>query len=433
MRDTRVHRIQFELRRIARMPPPLLAQKAVLKLIGLTVWFILLPATTLLHLAGYRRVTVFTDRIGHLALEPDCLLKEQTLGIIPKKRWFILAPPGRVANLHLLGYWEPHIQVYKGRVACYILANMSHFGLMRYDISHYILSIDEPHAAYRIYAQWGSRPPLLALTEGDIEWSGKALQELGVPEGAWFVCVHVREPGFSPADEELHAHRNANIKNIIPAIQEITRRNGWVVRIGDTTMAPLPQMPQVIDYAHHPMKSERLDIILCAKARFILGNTSGIALVGSVFGVPCALVNMIPMSTLGLLSSDISIPKLCWSMTKEHYLSFNGIMGSPISNYRYASLFSKDSIRVDENSEEDIHDLVVEMLDRLDGQFIETEDDHKLQQHYLSLFHPGHYSYGASSHVGTMFLRRHHNLLTTTNDVAHSKSGGTNNGPTMIT
>lgn len=65
--------------------------------------------------------------------------------------------------------------------------------------------------------------------------------------------------------------------------------------MGDTTMEPLPFLPQVIDYAHHPLRSPRLDIILCARARCILGNTSGIFLVGSIFGVPSA-ANMVPMS-----------------------------------------------------------------------------------------------------------------------------------------
>ena len=42
-------------------------------------------------------------------------------------------------------------------------------------------------------------------------------------------------------------------------------------------------------------------------SKFILGNTSGIALVGSIFGTPCALANMTPISASGFNSKDISI------------------------------------------------------------------------------------------------------------------------------
>lgn len=412
-----VARVNYEWRRIRQQTPFMLVCKAACRILSLVLWLLLLPLTVVLHIAGYRRVTVFTDRIGHLALEPDCLLKEQSLGLIPKRRWFILALPERAANKHLLNYWKPLIRIYEGKTICFVLASMSRWFFMRHDISRYILANNKAPDAYRIYALWSDRPSLLTLTDADMEWGDQALRQLGLPDGAWFVCVHVREPGFSPIDEELHAHRNSSIEAAIPAMQEITRRGGWVIRIGDPTMKPLPPLPQVIDYAHHPMKCDRTDIILCAKARFLLGNTSGIALVSSAFGVPCAIANAIPTPTLWFNAHDISIPKLLWSEHLGRHLCFDEAMAPPIAEYRYATLFRKAGIRVDENSAEDIRDLAIEMLDRLEGQFLETEDDRKLQQHYLALFRPGHFSYGAASHVGTMFLRKHRSLLATTNDV----------------
>jgi putative glycosyltransferase (TIGR04372 family) len=379
--------------------------------VRLVLWFILLPLTFALHLAGYRRVTVFTDRIGHLALEPDCLLKEQALGLIPKRRWFILAPPGRVANRHLLGYWKPFIRVHEDRIACFLLASMSMWGLMRYDISRYLLAARQAQLAYRIYSQWEDRPPLLSLNREDEDWGKDALRQLGIPEGAWFVCVHVREPGFSPVDEELHAHRNGDVGATLPAIKEIVSRGGWVVRIGDPTMTPLQPLTRVIDYAHHPTKSERLDIILCAKARFILGNTSGIALVGSVFGVPCAVANMIPIPTLWFGARDISIPKLLWSEDHGRYLRFDEIFGSPIADFRYANLYAESRIRVDENSAADITDLVVEMLDRLDGKFSQLDDDDRRSQRFRSLFRDNHYAVDSCARNGALYLRKHAFLL----------------------
>lgn len=76
-------RLKFELRRIRNMPILTLLGKAASKLLGHILGLLLLPVTALLHLADFRHVTIFTDRIGHLALEPDCLLKEQMLGHIP--------------------------------------------------------------------------------------------------------------------------------------------------------------------------------------------------------------------------------------------------------------------------------------------------------------------------------------------------------------
>lgn len=403
--------MEFEYRRISRLRPSTLVSKLALKVLGIFVWVMLLPLTVFLHLRGYRRVMVFTDRIGHLALEPDCLLKEQALGLIPKRRWFVLAPPGRVSNQHLLQYWKPLIRVFEDPVACFILSSISRFGLMRYDIRHYILAANKAHTAYRIYSQWGKRQPLIKLTPSDEEWSAQVLPRMGLPEGAWFVCVHVREGGFSPIDEEIHAHRNGSIEAVIPAIQEITRRGGWVIRIGDPTMKQLPPLPHVIDYAHHSMKCERLDVILCAKARLLLGNTSGITLVGTLFGVPCALANVIPISTLWFGDSDISIQKLLWSEQHGRLLRFDEAMASPASEYRYAALYQQAGLVVVENSDEEIRDLVIEMFDRLDGKFVVNSEDRDLARHYRSLIHESHCSFHSRASVSTLFLRRHAELL----------------------
>jgi putative glycosyltransferase (TIGR04372 family) len=252
---------------------------------------------------------------------------------------------------------------------------------------------------------------MLSLTAADMEWGEMALRRLGIPKGAWFVCVHVRESGFSPIDEELHLHRNGSIENVIPALKEITNRGGWVIRIGDPTMTPLPPIPQTIDYAHHAMKSERLDVILCARSRFILGCTSGISIVGSVFGIPCAIANMIPVLDLWFNSKDISIPKLLWLEKNGRYIRLDEATASHVSKYRYASLYRDAGIRVEENSAEDILDLTIEMFDRLEGKFMILDSDEELLSCFLSLIEKDHYAFGSCAVISTVFLRKHASLL----------------------
>jgi putative glycosyltransferase (TIGR04372 family) len=411
MTPINLRRLEFELRRIRRIPLPTLAGKVATKFLGLGLGLALLPVTALLHLAGYRHVTIFTDRIGHLALEPDCLLKEQALGNIPHRKWIMLAPPGRVANEHLLTYWQPHFWIVRSRFACFLIASMSRWGLMRYDVSRYVRAIGKAQAAYRVYTEWCDRLPLLRLTEQDEAWGRQKLQGLGLPEGAWFVCVHAREGGFSPIDEELHSHRNNNIENTISAVQEVTKRGGWVIRIGDPSMRHLPQIPQVIDYAHHHMKSARLDIVLCAKARFFLGNTSGIALVSSAFGVPCALTNMIPAASLWFGKRDISIPKLIWSQHLGRNLRLDELLNSAVATYQYAVLYEADGLQATENNSDDIHNLACEMLDRLDSCFVMNEADETRWMKVEVLLNHKHYSYRSAARFGVSFLRNHPELL----------------------
>ncbi|MDB5813316.1 MAG: hypothetical protein JWN23_433 [Rhodocyclales bacterium] len=403
-------RINFEYRRIGRYSLATLLIKVTKHALSAALWLFLMPFSVVLHCAGFRRVTVFCDRIGHLALEPDCLLKAQRLGLLPQRRYFVLAPPSRVANPHLLNYWRPMIRAYEHPLSCFVLGSMSRWILMRHDISEYLLA-PAAQTAYSIQSAWGNRPPLLSLSAEDIAWSEAALRRIGLPLGSWFICLHVREGGFSPVDEALHAHRNGSISATLPAISEITRRGGWVVRIGDPTMQPMIDIPGLIDYAHHVDKSPRLDVVLCARARFILGNTSGVALVGSVFGVPCAIANAIPISTLWFREHDISIPKLLYSNAVGRYLRLDEILNSAIANYRYSALYQAAGLRVEENSAEDIRELVVEMLERLTGSFNESAEDRELSRRLLKLFDRQHYGFGSSARTGTLFLRRHADLL----------------------
>lgn len=379
--------------------------------VSVVLWLLLLPFTLIVHLAGFRRLTVLVGRVGHLAGEPDSFLKAHALGMVRPGRYFMLAPPRDVANAALLGYWRPYIPMIKHPLACWVLGAMSRWVLMRHDMSRYVLKLDASQEIYRINAAWKERTPLLALSQDDLSWSDGQFAALGLPRGSWFVCVHVREPGFSRTDEPAHAHRNADPRAVRTAMEEIVRRDGWCVRMGDPSMTPLEPMSGLIDYAHHPLRSDRLDVALCARAKFFLGNTSGLALVSSVFGVPSALVNLIPLSTMPYLPNDLGIPKLLRSAVDGRVLSFAEALASPVGNFRYARLYSDAGLEPVENSAEEILELVEEMLDRIDGAYVPAPEDESLQRRFKTLLRPGHYGYGAASRIGAAFLRRHAGLL----------------------
>ena len=181
--------------------------------------------------------------------------------------------------------------------------------------------------------------------------------------------------------------------------------------MGDPSMKAMPSIEGVIDYAHFPLRSDRMDVFLCAGCRFFLGNTSGLSMISTVFGVPCALVNMIPLTSMGWLSGDLCIPKLLRKRNDARYLSFAEILASEIGNYRMSSFYRDAGIEIDDNSPEDIFDLTVEMLDRLDGHGDKYRDYLKLQQAFARLLKPQHYGYGTAARIGGLFLAKHPELF----------------------
>ena len=387
------------------------ARELILRGSRLAGCVLLSPFTLLLHLAGFRRIPFITHRIGHLAAEIDCFLKEKALGRLPRYRWFVLAPASRVANLYLVNYLAQHVTVISNPLACIIIEIMTFWRIMVYDISDYVLALNGAATYYRINNEWDGRPPILSLTSEDREAGWRKLEQMGVPKGAWFVCFHARECGFSPEDESVHSYRNSDVIALIPSLREIRRRGGWCIRMGDPSMKPLPTIEGVIDYAHHPLRSDLMDVFLCASCRFFLGNTSGLFIISTVFGVPCALVNIIPVTSMGWFSGDLCIPKLLRKRNETRYLCFDEILASEVSNYRMASFYRDAGIEIEDNSPEDILDLTVEMLDRLDGHQDKYIDYLKLQEAFALLLKPQHFAYGTAARIGGLFLAKHRELL----------------------
>jgi putative glycosyltransferase (TIGR04372 family) len=313
-----------------------------------------------------------------------------------------------VANGHLLDYWKQHMGVVSGLWATILAPFASHAGL-RHEVHRYSVSIDATAAYVGVQNAWRGRPPILALRATDRERGRDCLQSLGVPRDAWFVGVHCRESGYAP--NEIHDYRDADISNYVPAMQEIVRRGGWCVRLGDPTMKPMPRLQGAIDYAHHTVRSAWMDVFLCAEARFVLGSSSGLYQVATIFGVPSAVPNLAPVSTLSYGTEDVSIPKLLFSEREGRYLTFPEIFASPMANCRFSRIYQESGIRVEENNADDVRALCSEMVDRTNGVAAYTAHDETLQRRYKALFRPGHYSYGTVTRVGRDFLRKYEHLL----------------------
>ncbi len=378
-------------------------------IIGQLVGFLLYPLCWVMNI---KFIPISTLAIGHLAGELDCYVKEGILGLRPQYRSVLLVLRKNVANQHFLNYWRKYILIIENPVLYFLLGPLRRSVLSRYNVEKYFCGDYTGVAFPAIQKQYYGRPPVLSLTDLDRKRGWKLLHDLGMREGAWFVCVHCRENGYG-----YHKHkeslRNVDVDSYFLAMQEIVARGGWVVRVGDPTMKPIPKMKNVIDYAHLGVKSDWIDVFLCASCRFFLGSNSGLSNLASVFGVASGITNIAgPVSAVFPYGpQDIGIPKLIWSKKEKRYLGFKEILTSAIGNFRTDLLFAKYNIRVIDNSPEDIRDVALEVLERLEGKISYSEEDEKLQQRFKSLMNAAHFSYGAISRVGRSFLRKYEYLL----------------------
>ncbi len=375
------------------------------------------PLAFLLRLAGYRFIVISNpDRVGHLAAEVDGYLKQIELGDIPPAKALFLLKRKKLANRAVLEMWERYITVISNEFLRLLLKPFLRLPSITMKLSDAVLGIDTAATYYTTLHRWQGRPPVAWLS-GELVTRARAdLARMGLPENAWYVCIHSREGGYSPRDEHVHEYRNSEIATCTLAMDEIVARGGYCIRMGDATMEKLAPRPGVIDYATSAFKSDYLDLYLCANTRFFLGNTSGLCILSTIFNLPSVLVNMIPYGACyGPAPGDISIPKkLC--DTEGKLLHFPDIFASSAAAFRHAGLYREHGIGIVDNSPEEIRDAAVEMLDRLDGIFTATAEDEARQARFRGFLQPHHYCYGATSRIGRDFLRQHAALLEPSGD-----------------
>jgi putative glycosyltransferase (TIGR04372 family) len=361
----------------------------------------------------------FVCTIGNTGVY-DGYFKAAKLGLRSPSRTIVLMQRGTPApvNPHMLSYWSEYIDFVHEPAEIARLAPMSA-----------VLS-DEDSGPFRIgdrylnthslmaLAQRGwdreSRPPLFELRREDRVWGRYVLARMGIPKNAWFACLHVRGGG-AKGDEPF---RQGQISDYMQAIDSVTKRGGWVIRMGDPSMPALPPLARVIDYVHSSARCARMDVFLCAECRFFIGTSSGLYTVAYAFGRPVVQTNYLPTCTIHFSARDLFIPKLARRLIGGEMLSMRELMSAPFSmggnNGFYRSVLGVEPIA---NTEEEIREVVEEMMDRLDGVLMFDAIDEARQRTFQEMTADagtliGLDNFPVSCRIGAAFLRRHAHLLT---------------------
>lgn len=353
--------------------------------------------------------------IGHLALESDVFVKMGLLGLRENFTGVLLADK-TVSNNCLLSYFEQYLVVVRDKKTADELRPLA--DVLGYDTFYTRFTDGRNVHGYRAFnvvqSAWKreGRPALLTLREDHRSQGRAALRELGLPDDAWFVALHVREPGFygESATSATGGYRNADISNYYATIDTIRELGGWIVRLGDPSMRKLPSLPHVIDYAHSSYKSDWMDVYISAACKLFIATNSGLASVPACFGVPCVYTNWAPLSLPPPTDTCLFIPKLFWNSDEKRFLSFAEMLTPEIS-FLQADLLSSRNIAVHENTSDEIRDVVTEALESLDRTgSLHPEAYTKEQTLINDLLNAPHLP-GTGVRVGQSFLEKHRSLL----------------------
>jgi putative glycosyltransferase (TIGR04372 family) len=352
-------------------------------------------------------------QFGHIGLL-DSYIKMARLGMYPNANYILLAPEKKVSNLAYLAYWGQHFTIVRDDDLVddlFPYQRMIGDNFMAYPGKG---GTAEPwtRAAARAQIAWAEQgqAPLLSISASDMQVGRDVLKALGVPADAWYVGLHVREGSYyGESSGGMSAHRNARIEDYFPAIKAITDCGGYVIRLGDSSMRPLPEMSRVLDYALSEQKSPQADIFFCATSRFIIGTTSGLTTAAQSFGTPMLLVNCISNDWQLWSAETDFIVKPVWNIREKRMLSFAEAYSQPVQGYLInAHTMHRHGLEAIPNTPEEIEEAVLYKMARLHGTALSEGDPLVGLYHEVMASNP--MMFGAAQPVPG-FLKYHPDLL----------------------
>ncbi|MBI3317666.1 MAG: TIGR04372 family glycosyltransferase [Candidatus Omnitrophica bacterium] len=332
----------------------------------------------------------------------------------------------RIANEQLDKMFRPHLHLWDGARFLDSLNRLLPRG------GDFLYTLPQPYDQEGLLDRF---PAHLAFTREEEERGRRGLRALGIPPDAPFVCFHARDGAYAPrvrpgvgsfyGNGQGVDVRDSAITNYLPAIEELTRRGFYAVRMGKVVKGPLhTDNPRIMDYAwnHH---CDFMDVYLSRHCAFFIGQNSGMTTLPILFRRPLVLVNVAPFAEVVYASyrNSLFIPKIYFSREKARPLTFREILSHPLLfrflPHKYSDLpeiRDELGLEVQENSPEEIAELALEMHGRLQGAFQPSGEDEELRRRFTALL-------SSFSHVldpvpdvqwmriGTHFLRNHRELL----------------------
>lgn len=359
----------------------------------LLLFILAVPVVVVIHLIRpwllVRWGELPSPRIGHFAANTELYLCERDAGInVPGRRHvdiFFMEPP--ICNQQLAKMWKRILRVWPA----WILPSLRRVNrLIPSGAVHEIG--DNTHEDRDVHNLLDRFPPHLKFTAEEEVRGVAGLRMMGIPDGAPFVCLIVRDSAYLDAhqakDWSYHNYRDSNVQNCVLAAEELASRGHFVIRMGAKVREAMKTThPRVIDYATNRMRSDFMDIYLGATCDFCISVGSGFDAVPRVFRRPIVFANVVPLGYMNTYGAQfLGIAKHHISLRKNRELTLREIFAQGVGFGLGTPYFESKGIRLIENTPQEIRDVVVEMAERLNGTWQPGPDDVALQRRFWEIY-----------------------------------------------
>ena len=339
---------------------------------------------------------LYSTRLGHFAVNTELYCCERDANInLPKQKYkdlFYLKE--YTSNRTLEKMWRRSITILPSWLLKPIhnISNFFYSFLGKKNIHEINSPSNADRDIHNLLEKFNSH---ISFTEDEEIIGRKTLEKFGLPRDAKFICLNVRDGGYMNRNAkyensgrwDYHSYRNGDIDRYVLASEELTSRGYYVFRVGINVEKPLKSRnTKIIDYANSEIRSDFMDIYLGAKCSFCVSTASGFDGIPVVFRKPIAYI-VVPLGEIMVSTKKFLL------LTKHHInkltkkeLSISEIFSSNVAMSSATEEFKNNNVVLQENTPEEIRDLVIEMDERINNNWKETDEDILLQKNFWSIF-----------------------------------------------
>ncbi len=357
---------------------------------------------------------IVTHALGHFALNTELYLCERDRQVNrPKQKYVDLPflPDLPVCNAQLLKMWKRVINTYPASPL---------------EAIEWVNNVVPGGAAHNIGANvhndrdilnlMAGTKPHLSFTDEEEERGRRFLESLGIKDGTPYICLNVRDAAYYNAvgmQNARHAFRDSSIENYVLAAEALVDRGFVVLRMGREVETPLVSArKKIVDYAYRQMGDEFMDVYLGANCYMCLSTGSGFDAIPAIFRRPVSYVNLLPIEAPASSQTyHVYLGKAHLDVKTGKQLSFREIVDRNFVYGISTEAYLKNGISLKENSPEEILDVAIETIERMQGTWIPDPVGERLQDKFRQIMPLSlQDSIGRPMH-GEFFIRYSENYL----------------------
>ena len=365
-----------------------------------------------------------STRIGHFAGNTELYLCEKEMKInTPKQKYIDLFYCYEICNSQLHKMWKKKIKILPKWILYPIFITNRFFSKFFFNLKKFEVgnNSDGDRDIHNLYVRAKIH---LKFTLDEKKKGEEYLAKFNLTKNSKFVAISVRDKTYLERlnisnNWDYHHYRNQDINVFKLATEELTRRGYHVFVMGSLGSNELKtQNKKIINYGNSNLKSDFLDIYLSAKCTFFISAQTGLDAIPRAFRKPILTVISMVNEITEYSEKEFILIRPQLKIIENRILKLNEILSIPfkeqevtLENYKVKA----NDIKHLDSSPEEIRDITIEVMNRLEGKWHPKIDDELLQNKFWKKFREKYdikfkLPDVINAKIGAVFLRKNLNL-----------------------